>query len=539
VTFATEGDPFGFLPRPAPLQAACRAAMRDLLRSVPHEIQIHVHHEHYTYNTEHKDPEILEAFRAPDARARDAARFEMALQLALEATREETGLPLERWFFVHGQWALNASDPSVCHITNEIEILLRNGGLGDFTFPAGRPNVDPSLEVPYFVRPVDAARGYVMPEAAPELAFGNSRAARSKFFIWASQIRHRGASFDYYSDHVIEDLNDIDAFAARILAQCYVGGETLYFKTHAHSMHARYARDDQPAVFPHQHPGIRALLGRVFDAADAAGASVAFLTASEVYAEFVEPRPPPPGGFALTAPDNPLILGRTAPVLGDADGDVEFAAEIDAVAARLILEAEEKAAPLARGAGAYYRQRAEQGEVLVGYERRVIRVLLAEPRFDCVYEVGSGAAVLSICLALNGQRAVGIERDSARAALAQAILGRLAEAHPGLAGRCEIRRAAAPAALREIDGRNAALVFTNVTGTVSPNEVEEIIRLAGGFRMVIVDLARFFENREGAAQVALLDRFIAAGWRAPAPIASPFDSYWIFRPGGQTSGASP
>ncbi|MGI9169237.1 MAG: hypothetical protein ACR2FH_03555, partial [Caulobacteraceae bacterium] len=247
-------------------------------------------------------PAIVEMFRRPEVRARDSARFELHLDLSLNAIRQETGLALARWFFVHGVWALNASDPSVCHITDEIELLMRHGALGDFTFPAGRPSVDPLQQQPHFVRPVNAPKGYVLAAAEPELAFGNAAAAGSKFFLWASGIRHKGSSLDYFADHVARKIAAPQAFAREVLERSYVAGGTLYFKTHSHSMHANYWRDDGPIVFPHQHPDVRTSIGAVFDAADAAGARIDFLSASEVYDEFIRPRPPPAGGFALTTP---------------------------------------------------------------------------------------------------------------------------------------------------------------------------------------------------------------------------------------------
>ncbi len=309
---ATPGDSLGFRPRTAKQETIYAGAMRGLLDRSGHEIQVHLHHEGYTYNTSHRDPEIIELLERPEARGGDAARFELGLNLALDAIRRETGLDLKRWFFVHGLWALNASDPAVCHITDEIAILMRNGCLGDFTFPAGRPKADPFLEQPHFVRPVDAPKGYSLGEAEPETAFGNAPAAGSKFFIWASEVRHRGCSLDYYSDHVRRDLADPVSFAARIFEGSYVAEGTLYFKTHCHSMHSNYGRAGDAVVYPHEHPGVRQLMGVVFDAACAAGASIAFLTAGGVYEEFIQPRAAPGAGFRLHAP--PPSPGRlTAP----------------------------------------------------------------------------------------------------------------------------------------------------------------------------------------------------------------------------------
>lgn len=302
---ATPGDSLGFRPRSAKQEAIYAGAMRGLLDLVGHEVQVHLHHEGYTYNTSHRDLEIIELFERPAVRGGDAARFELNLKLSLDAIRRETGLPLKSWFFVHGLWALNASDPAVCHITNEIEILMRNGCLGDFTFPAGRPKVDPVQEQPHFAKPFDAPHGYIWREAEPEVAFGNAAAARSKFFIWASAIRHRGCSLDYYAEHVSRDLEDPDAFAERVLQRSYVADGTLYFKTHGHSMHSNYRRAGEPVVFPHQHAGVRRFMNSVFDAASAADASIDFLTVSEIYDEFVRPRAAPVEGFGLQAPSSP------------------------------------------------------------------------------------------------------------------------------------------------------------------------------------------------------------------------------------------
>jgi hypothetical protein len=522
---ATPNDLFAFVPRPPFLEEAARTAMTGLMGRVAHEIQVHVHHEDYTYNTAHTDPRRLAAFALPDRHERDAARFELALRLGLEAARRETGLAMRRWLFVHGQWALNASDPSVCHITNEIEILLRNGGLGDFTFPAGRPGVNPTLQVPHYVRPVDAAAGYRQAAAEPELAFGNAAAARSKFFIWSSPIRHRGSSLDYYSEHVMQDLANPEAFARRILEQSVVADGTLYFKTHAHSMHPNYTHPDRAVVYPHQHADIRRLMSVLFDAASKAGASIDFVTAGEVYDEFATARAPPEKGFGLTAPVDTAVYAAATPVLSEEGATLGYAGEVNSAATILVLEllAGERAAI------GYYEARARQNEILAPYEFRVASALLGEPPFDAIYEIGAGVAALTLCLALNGARAIGIEKDAARAGIARTLLGRLASAHPDLPLRCEIRHVAAPAGLRGIAGQNSALVFTNVAGSMTPADLDELIALAAGFRAVIVDLSRFFEPRDRPAQVILLDRFVLAGWGQPAPVSSASDTYWMFR----------
>lgn len=524
-------DVFGFAPRTPQQEAIFAGAMRGLLSRVDHEIQVHIHHEHHTYNTSHRNPQVIEMFRRPEIRARDAARFELHLDLSLDAIRRETGLTLDRWFFIHGVWALNASDPTVCDITNEIEILMRRGCLGDFSFPAGRPNVDPVLEQPHFVLPVNAPQGYVLPEAEPELAFGNAAAVRRKFFLWASRIRHTGSSLDYFAQHVAQKLTDPTEFAAEILQQSYVVDGTLYFKTHSHSMHAQYWLSGEPAVAPHQHPAVRMLLGRVFSAADAVDASVDFLTASEIYDEFVRERSAPPEGFGLHVPYGLLGSATIEPVLGDSRPPLRLvgADEVDRACTAVLREALARDGPKAPGVGEYYQRRAERAEVLMPYEMRVAEALLREKPYACIYEIGSGVSALPFFLSLNGARSAGVERDPARVNLGREILERLCVDHPDLPDLCEVRRASVPEIFRDLEVGDCAAVFTNITASMAPNDLDEIIGQLAAFRAVIVDLSRFFEMRDKAEQATLLDRLLRSGCGTPAPLATPADTYWMFR----------
>jgi len=323
----------------------------------------------------------------------------------------------------------------------------------------------------------------------------------------------------------MQDLADPVGFARRILEQSFVADGVLYFKTHAHSMHPNYVGQDGVSVFPHQHPDIRRMMGMLFDAASRAGASIDFITAGEVYEEFTLPRAPPAEGFALTVPAGMTAYATVQPVLSEGGGTLDYTFDVNSSAAILVLEllASERAAI------GYYETRARRQEILAPYEVRIARALLREPHFDAIYEVGAGIAALPICLALNGARAVGIEKDTSRARIARALLERLAGPHADLLSRCEIRHAAAPAGLRGVAGQNSAVVFTNIAGSIIPADLDELIALAAGFRTIVVDLSRFFEPRDIPAQAVLLDRFILAGWGQPAPITSPSDAYWMFR----------
>jgi hypothetical protein len=176
---------------------------------------------------------------------------------------------------------------------------------GDFTFPAGRTHVNPRLEQPYFCRPINALRGYDMQACEPESAFGNRAAPATKFFIWASAIKHGRSSLDYFSEWVRDKLENPEEWARDIIDQSFVVDRTLYFKTHCHSMFPYYREGKRRPVYPHAHAGIQTLFSMVFDSAVRADVEIEFATASEVYERFVTADHVPTGGFGLTIPSAP------------------------------------------------------------------------------------------------------------------------------------------------------------------------------------------------------------------------------------------
>lgn len=306
-------DKIVFLFRSASADTIGREALRYVVEAARHGIEVHVHHEDFTHSTASLDKPNGAYLATPAARAHEETRFDLAVRLILDAIRQETGNPLERWFFVHGLWALQASDPTVCHLVREVEILAANGCRGDFTFPAGRQSVNPRLEVPYFVSPIPVARGYDLAEGQPEIAYGNAAAAREKFFVWSSPIKHRGCSLDYYAPWVRTRLDDPEAVAHDLIAGSYAVDGTLFVKTHAHSMHPTYFEAGKPPAFPLAEPAVQAMLGALFEAAAAAGAPVDFLTAAEVYDRFIGAVKQPAEGFALSVPGAPVLVPGIVP----------------------------------------------------------------------------------------------------------------------------------------------------------------------------------------------------------------------------------
>ena len=152
---------------------------------------------------------------------------------------------------------------------------------------------------PYFCRPIQAERAYDLQEADPEFAYGNKAAARSKFFVWASRIKHNRASIDYFSSSVRQNLEQPVEWARDVINQSFAVDHTLFFKTHCHSMFPYYREAKRVPVFPHAHPGVQTVFSLVFDAAASAGVEIEFATVSEVYERFVAAAYVPANGYAL------------------------------------------------------------------------------------------------------------------------------------------------------------------------------------------------------------------------------------------------
>lgn len=290
IRHATSDDDLGFIDRTPQEIEAARAALSPIIDRTGIEFQLHVHHENYTSNAVNTvvGTDIGKYLATPRGAAHDAARFALAVRLNLDILQQEVGRSFARWFFIHGHWALNASDDQDCRIVDEIRILQQLGCLGDFTCPAGRPNVDPRHEVPYLALPVAAPKGYDTRAADPVPIAGAGQAvARQRFLVWASAIKHGAASIDHSSEFVRRRGDDLETAAAKLIDQSYLHDGTLYVKTHSHSVHPAYSDGRAPACFPHAYPATRDLLGLTFDAAADGGAEIAFLTTSEVYDQLV------------------------------------------------------------------------------------------------------------------------------------------------------------------------------------------------------------------------------------------------------------
>ena len=295
-----EGEPIVFRPHTDAEADIARRALRELLRTGEHEINLHIHHEGFTSSGVRRNAAIAGWLAANSGPAADAKRFELYLQLSLAAARDDTGLALERWAFVHGAWALNGSDHSICRIPSEIGILQRNGCFGDFTFPAGRAHVNPKIKHPFTCLPVVCDRAYDRPEAKPRIVVPASGAfVPGHFFIWSSAIGAGHCSIDYHDPEILRNLADSTRAAFRLIAASVHFDGTVYVKTHSHSMAGEYWESVRKAVAPHLHANVRSVLSQIAEFAAKLGLALEFATASTVVDEFVRKSAP---DYAARAP---------------------------------------------------------------------------------------------------------------------------------------------------------------------------------------------------------------------------------------------
>ena len=535
------------------------------------EIQVHIHHENITWNDRIRDEAMRAHLADPAHRVYDDLRFERLVQLNLDLLHRQAGLDPTRWFFVHGHWALNASDPHECTIVREIEILRRQGCLGDFTQPAGRPHTDSRAEQPYLVRPVPLAKGYDRPEAEPVPAAGAGVVPADRFLIWASEIAHRDTSIDHYSGFVRERMKEPTAFARANAARGFAHDGVLYVKTHAHSLHPAYWRKEGGAgAFPHAHDGILRELSTLFEAAGAAGAEVEFATVSEVFDRLMAASPAEPvdlvaahglgDGEAMAqvgcdvafvdatgadrpapslAPEPlgpaPMIPSTGEPVTGRPWATVvELQLPAGGPNSTMIAVDHGALTPIVAALTPLAKRTVAGRDALLGDDTGIenpappsifvhneggLAALLEESGADRaapVVHIGCGLGTLPLLLAARGWTAIGIDRSEERIAHARAIAAE-AEAE-GLIDRAPFFHVGLfPVRVPKLRHLDRGTVI--VTGIISDDGMEgqaAFVRELTGFRTAIVDLARLFVPRDTPSdQRRLLDLFEQVGFGNP------------------------
>ena len=506
--------------------------MREVASST-HDIQTHIHHEYYTATTAHTDPEAVAWFAGPLGHALDRQRLELAIRLNRGIVARETGRSATRWFFVHGHWALNGSDDTSCTITEEIDILLRSGCCGDFTFPAGRPHVNPRIRVPYLCRPFDAPKGYDRPEAMPEVAVGNATAAANKFFIWASPASSLQCSLDYMSPSSRRQIENTEKAARDLIDNAYVADRRLFIKTHSHSMHSYYFEHARLPVVPHQYPPTQTLLSVIFEAAAQAGLDIKFLTAPEVYDLLVTADTKPEVDLVATylkPADRFRARTRTPPRRAPAPFAPARALELVRETATAVLQQRIDTLGV-RGSGAYehYSGMLKRGFPIPHHELIALEVVRRHvPHLTAYHEIGSGIGILPMLLALNGFPAVGIECDQRRHETALAIWRDLSAKAEGGKPACRLVLGRFPSAEAKFDRSDALAIFTDFVTTQTPQQLQAIFAGLRRYPYILLDLQRFCIAREGSeAQLELLRELGEHGLTQAVEIAPATDCAFV------------
>jgi hypothetical protein len=250
-----------------------------------HEFHLHIHHTLWTRTCGgDQSSRLNEWLQGHSSPALDSQRLNLFTRLACECITAATGRPFARWAFIHGLWALNASDPTACMVEDEISILMRHGCVADFTFPAGRAHCDPTVsEVPYTCLPVIGPKSYDSPAADPRPVIRGGKHFRpGRFLIWNSPIKAMHSSIDHYDPSNRERLKQAETLVAQWLQRSVLLDGVLYVKTHSHSLAHDYkvgTPDGQP---PHSHPDVVALFDLLERTCDAAKVPFHIATVSEV-----------------------------------------------------------------------------------------------------------------------------------------------------------------------------------------------------------------------------------------------------------------
>ncbi len=254
-------------------------AIRKCAQETNHEFQVHIHHEGVTSGDFFKFSHLEwpKGNTTPDL---DSSRLDAMICMSLEELRRITGQDFLNWHFIHGLWALNASDCAVCNVSDEIEILMKHGCVGDFSMPAGRRIVDSKIKFPHTVLPTNRPKGYDLPEAEPR-KIGEKQGSAKRFLIWNQDIPFTHCTIDHYGSKLIERaLDDVQGTTETWAQGSPIIGEVAFLKTHAHSMNRIYWADGADRTY--SSPKVLAIFDSMKESCERAGLDYEKWTVSEV-----------------------------------------------------------------------------------------------------------------------------------------------------------------------------------------------------------------------------------------------------------------
>lgn len=533
-TRALAGDRIGFGSiSDADWPEVCNV-IRPIEQESDHEFHLHVHHERWVRNTGNYDKSMSDWINEHSTPAMDSQRLDRFVGITLNSISAQIGRPMRDWAFVHGNWALNGSDASICMIEDEIDILMRHGCWGDFTFPAGRGHCDPTmLHEPYGCRPAHGLKVYDTPASDPRpIERGVPIHGDGRFLIWASRIKASHSSLDYYSEANRTLFRTPERMVEVWLRDSVVIDGRLFVKTHAHSLKWEYDIGGSDAPVPHCHPEVVGVFDLFQRVADQAGLPIDLMTVNEVRkwlavapARNQAPQattalmPPVPAPTvvpvaAVTAP-MPVPTAASAPTPAPATSGFqidEFDRQFSQQARSWIGNLPARLAD----AGDFYNHRLVANEVISPYERAIIEKVRTSfaPESTRLFEIGIGFGSLSAALAALGYEVVGYEGAQGRAEGARAIAAALSDRYPELARKYHIVQGFFPDAgeLSSLsrDKKNV-LIATNIVNSFSAGNQDRILRFALNFDEFFFDATRFGIIRA----VEEAERSINSGARSP------------------------
>ncbi len=494
-------------------ESLAREAIRPLVAADGHELHLHVHHEFWTRNDSHFDHPVSHWVNAHSTAQADRARLDLHFQLCKEAIAREIGAPFDRWAFIHGNWALNASDPLICHVNDEMAMIMKHGGFGDFSFPAGRSYCDPKLETPFTCLPLDLVRAYDDARADPQPISAHTAVMRpDRFFIWNSPIKSSYSSIDYYSAANRKLFKSPEQVVAMWLRKSVCLGRKLFIKTHAHSMNAGYRLTEPDSCIPHTYPDVVALFDCLARVCDRARIELHLQTVNEVMDFLGDLDGGRPAG-ASTPASAPAVQARSRDipvVLESAPADVqplppvtvtEMASELVDVHRQWLATAGAR-----DPVDSLYESKLAQGTPLEAYEIDMAAKIRERfpPETTRILEIGSGWGGFAILLARLGFETLGFEGNGRRHAACGWHFAEQIRRFPILRGRLTLApEGLFPEAfsLDAIRGDKSSLcIATNITSSYSAEHQPEILEAAARCDELILDLGRFGQVRDGQAE---------------------------------------
>jgi hypothetical protein len=467
---------------PAQVRLA-KQVMSGIESEYGHEVHLHIHHEGWTRNTGNYSKEISGWINAHSTAQLDESRFRRGLEQSLRHTEEDIGRKLTNWAFVHGNWALNGSDRSICWIDNEMQLLMEQGCFGDFTFPAGRGHCDPvMLEEPYTCLPVVHAKAYDTDLAAPSPVRARQHAPSSeRFFIWNSAIKASYSSLDYYYEPNRERFRNPAAMVNEWLSKSVEVDGCLYIKTHAHSMWSQYMLHEPHGFTPHLNPELVQVFDLLEKVCDGVGIGVEVVTINELMADFQLPY----SKVEAEQHESPLANQKRSPVQN-------IAGRLEEVMRAWLADSEERN----RAFSEFFKPADAAGMRLAESDNAIIAHLLKNypPSTTEITEKGVQVGIFSLILAALGYKVHVFEGKAWGVELALAMREGLASDYPDIISNYSIVESFHPSEFPKklVDSSKFnLLILRNLDNSVSGKDRESFLRSALMYGCVILNQKSF------------------------------------------------